>query len=200
MDGVAAVLTAAGESTRMGRPKALLPWGGPSLLAHQVHALADAAYSPIIVVLGHDADRLRPEVPPLPPVTVTVNPHYREGRSTSVVRGLQEVPAEAAGVLVISVDQPRPANLLRRLREAFEAARPPMAVPAYHGGAGHPPLFSTALLPELLAITEERQGLREVVARHRQRRLLVEVDTPLALSNINTEADYEEALRLAEGP
>ena len=200
MAGVAAVLLAAGESTRMGQPKALLPWVGRSLLAHHVYALADAAYGPIIVVLGHDAERLRPEVPALASVSVTVNPRYKEGRATSVVRGLQEVPAEATGVLVISVDQPRPATLLRRLREAFEEAHPVMAVPAYRGSAGHPPLFSAFLVPELLAVTEERQGLREVVTRHRHERLLVESDTPLALTNLNTQADYEEALRLVEGP
>ena len=199
MTGVAAVLLAAGESSRMGDPKALLPWQGLPMLSYQVHALAEAAYGPIIVVLGHQAERLRPAVPPLPSTTVTENLRYREGRSTSIIHGLREVPAEADGVLLISVDQPRPAAMLRQLREAFEAAiQPPLALPAYRGRTGHPPLFSTALIPELLAITEERQGMREVVSRYLDQRLLVEVDTPLALININTQADYKEALRLAE--
>ena len=198
MPNVAAVLLAAGESTRMEESKALLPWRGQPLLRHQVQALHDAAFRPIIVVLGHHSDRLRPIVPPLPSTVVVENLRYRRGRSTSVVCGIERVPANATGVLVLSVDQPRPASMLRRLREAFEESRPRLAVPAYEGRAGHPLLFSAALVPELLAITEERQGMREVMSRHHEDRLLVEMDTPLTLTDLNSRADYEAALPLAE--
>ena len=197
MPAVAAVLLAAGESTRMGTLKALLPWQRDlSILASQVHALSDAGYRPIIVVLGHEAARLRSEVPPLPDVTVVENPNYAEGRATSVVRGAREVPPNAEGVLIASVDQPRPAGMLRTLREAFERKRPAIALPAYEGVTGHPPLFAGALLPELLAVTEEGEGLRAVVSAHHDERFLVPVDTPLALTNLNTQEEYEAALKL----
>ena len=199
MSGVAAVLLAAGESTRMRTLKALLPWQqGLSILASQVHALSDAGYTPIIVVLGHEAARLRGEVPMLPGVTVVENPRYKEGRATSVVRGVQEVPPNTEGVLIASVDQPRPTDMLRTLREAFQRERPAIALPAYEGRTGHPPLFAASLLPELLTVTEEREGLREVVSAHHGGRLLVPVDTPLALTNLNTQEDYEAALKLLD--
>ena len=196
---VAAVLLAAGESTRMHEMKALLPWlGGRSLLAHQAHALAEAGYEPIVVVLGHLAERLRQVLTGPEPMQIVENPRYREGRTTSITAGLRALPDDIAAVLIVSVDQPRSGALLARLREAWLAQRPPIAVPSLDGNAGHPPLFDTALLPELRAITEEGQGLREVVSRHRAERVLVPVDDPLTLTNLNTREQYEAALRLAQ--
>lgn len=196
---VAAVLLAAGESTRMHEMKALLPWlGGRSLLAHQAHALAEAGYGPIVVVLGHLAERLRQVLTGPEPMQIVENPRYREGRTTSITAGLRALPDDVAAVLIVSVDQPRSGALLARLREAWLAQRPAIAVPSLDGNAGHPPLFDTALLPELRAITEEGQGLREVVSRHRAERVLVPVDDPLTLTNLNTREQYEAALRLAQ--
>ena len=196
---VAAALLAAGESSRMQEMKALLPWiGGKPLLAHQTQALWAAGYAPIIVVLGHLADRLRQALTGPEPTLIVENPRYREGRTTSIVAGLRALPDDVAGALVVSVDQPRSVRLLAALREAWLASRPPIAAPSLDGQAGHPPLFSASLLPELLAITEERQGLREVAARHRAERLLVPVNDPLTLTNLNTREEYEAALRLAQ--
>ena len=199
MSSIAAVLLAAGESSRMGRSKPLLPWldGGP-LVAYQTRALLDAGFTPVIVVLGHEAELVRPAVPTLPGVNVIEHPGYREGRSTSVVRGLQELPEEAAGLVVLNVDSPRPSPMLARLKEAFEKQGPALAVLSYRGQPGHPWLFSANLLPELLAITEEHQGLREVENRHQDESLLVEASSPLALVNINTPQEYEQVLEMAK--
>ena len=196
---VAAVLLAAGESTRMHEMKALLPWiSGRPLLAHQAHALAEAGYDPIVTVLGHLAERLRQVLTGPEPLQIVENPRYREGRTTSITAGLHALPDDVSAVLIVSVDQPRSGALLSRLREAWLASRPAIAVPSLDGNAGHPPLFDAALLPELRAITEERQGLREVVSRHRSERVLVPVDDPLTLTNLNTREEYEAALRLAQ--
>ena len=196
---VAAVLLAAGESTRMHEMKALLPWiSGRPLLAHQAHALAEAGYDPIVTVLGHLAERLRQVLTGPEPLQIVENPRYREGRTTSITAGLHALPDDVSAVLIVSVDQPRSGALLSRLREAWLASRPAIAVPSLDGNAGHPPLFDAALLPELRAITEERQGLQEVVSRHRSERVLVPVDDPLTLTNLNTREEYEAALRLAQ--
>ncbi len=210
MNEVAAIILAAGESSRMGEPKALLPWPSPAgpttLLRHAVDSAADAGYAPIVVVLGHDADRLRGAVSARPEalearadVRIVVNERYREGRATSIVAGVQDLDRELAGVLVGSVDQPRSVAMLRSLREEWlvTSPRPMVAAPAYDGRAGHPALFDASLISELLSISEERQGLREVVARHRAARLLVATGDPLCLTNVNTPEDYERALALA---
>ena len=196
---VATIVLAAGESKRMGRNKGLLPWTtGEPLIVTQVYALAEAGYGPIVVVLGHEADQVGPQVPPLPGVTVVEHSGYRQGRSTSVIRGLQALPAGVSGVAVLNVDSPRSAEMLRRLRVAFEASKPALAVLGHHGQEGHPWLFAAALLPELTAITESGHGLREVEARHWRERLVVEAGSPLALTNINTPQEYEAALAMAK--
>ena len=105
---VAAVLLAAGESTRMHEMKALLPWlGGRSLLAHQAHALAEAGYEPIVTVLGHLAERLRQVLTGPEPLQIVENPRYREGRTTSITAGLGALQDDVEAVLIVSVDQPR---------------------------------------------------------------------------------------------
>jgi molybdenum cofactor cytidylyltransferase len=198
MATVAALLLAAGESTRMGRSKPLLPWlEDMSLVSFQVRALAEAGFAPIVVVLGHEAERVRPAVPGLSGVTIVEHSDYLQGRATSVVHGLKSLPPGIDAVTVLNVDSPRSAVMLRRLREAFEVSGPLLAVLAHQGEEGHPWLFSSDLLPELFAISEEHKGLREVEARHESERLLVEAGSAIALTNINTYAEYGKALRLA---
>ena len=91
-----------------------------------------------------------------------VNERYQDGRSTSIVAGLRPLPLpRTEAVLVASVDQPRSVELLLALREAWERKRPPIAVPSLNHRVGHPPLFSAALLPELLGVTEEQEDTEE---------------------------------------
>jgi molybdenum cofactor cytidylyltransferase len=195
---IAAVLLAAGESTRMAEMKALLPWtSGQPLLAYQADAIDSAGYRPIVVVLGHMASRLREELCDYPNAEVVENTRYQQGRSTSIVEGLRVLPHDIDGILILSVDQPRSTNLLMTLKEAWSESLPPVAVPSLQGRAGHPPLFSADLRPELSSIVEEREGLREITARYRDQRLLVPVDDPLTLTNLNTRDQYDAALQLA---
>ena len=197
---VAAVLLAAGESTRMGEPKALLPWGGQPLIAYHVSALHEAGYAPLVVVLGHDAERVASALPGHISLYAAVNERYAQGRTTSIVLGVRRLlDADVDGLLIASVDQPRSAGMLRTLREAFERERPQIAVPSLGGRPGHPPLFAGGLLPALLQVSEETEGLRQIMRDFHDGRLLVPVDDPLTLTNLNTQEEYEAALKLAGG-
>ena len=131
---------------------------------------------------------------------MTEHPGYRQGRSTSIIRGLRSLPAQVSGVTVLNVDSPRPAEMRRRRRVAFATSKPALAALGHDGQEGHPWLFAAALLPKLLAITEEGQGLRKVEARHQSERLVVEAGSTLALTNVNTLERYEAALALARMP
>ena len=196
---VAAILLAAGESTRMGETKALLPWiDGEPLVAYQARALHAAGYDPIVVVVGHDAERVTDALPSELELTVIFNDRYRQGRSSSIFAGaLPLATPETDAALVISVDQPRSAAMLRTLREAWEAERPSIAIPSRERRSGHPPLFDASLIPELLQLTEETEGMRQVLHNFADERLFVNVDDPLTLTNLNTYEDYETALLLA---
>jgi molybdenum cofactor cytidylyltransferase len=198
---VAAILLAGGESSRMGESKALLPWTtGESLIAYHVHALHEAGYHPIIVVLGHAPEEIESALPDDVEVIVVVNGLYQSGRSSSIITGVKMVAAQDVDAFVVaSVDQPRTVAMLRTLRETWEREQPLIAMPSYQHHSGHPPLVDIALMTEILQITEQEQGLREVIRNYAGDRLFVNVEDPLALANLNTREDYEVALETAKG-
>lgn len=179
---VAAVISAAGRSSRMGRPKALLEWRGLPLIAHQVRLLAGLGQ--VVVVLGHGADAIRPFVPVQGNLKVVEHPGYDAGRSSSLVAGFKALSGNPAGVLVVAVDQPLVPGVVERLLEA----RGDVAQPVFQGRRGHPVLFRGELLPELLAIDEAGEGLRAVVRRHSREEVSVE-DGGIWV-DLNEPADY----------
>jgi molybdenum cofactor cytidylyltransferase len=189
-----ALLLAAGESARMGRPKALLPWQGGTLVEFQVEQLLAGGIERVILVLGHEAEAVRRVASPLPRTAAVWNPDYATGKTSSVRAGMEATPADADALLVLAVDQPRPAGLIRRLRQAHEASDALITVPAFGGRHGHPTIFSRELFPEIRGVREETQGLRAVRRRHRARTQAVETATRLLMIDINTPDEYQDAL------
>ena len=178
----------------MGQPKALLPWQGGTLLEFQVEQLLAGGIERVVLVLGHEAERIRSTVSTLPRTTIVINPEYVTGKTSSVRAGMDVIPADADAALVLSVDQPRPAALIRRLRQAHETAGALITVPAFGGRRGHPTIFARALFPEMRAITEETQGLRAVRHRHYADTHVLETTTRAPLIDINSPEDYQAAL------
>jgi molybdenum cofactor cytidylyltransferase len=212
---ISAILLSAGESTRMGRPKALLPWGGATLLEYQVAELCAAGVEDVVVVLGHAAEEIRPRVPARPStgsgqVRVVVNEAYREGRASSLRAGAAALPDSADPIVVLGVDQPRPRRVHERLLSAHRGARALITLPASDGKRGHPAVLSGTLLPELRAASEEAQGLRGIIAAHegevreapfillQHESMAGEPDllALIVLLDINTPEEYEDALDL----
>ena len=194
----AAILLAAGESTRMGGPKALLPWGGTTLIAYQVGELLGAGVDHLVVVLGHAADEVRPHVPFQ--ARVVVNEAYRQGRASSLRVGAAALPDDADQIVVLNVDQPRPSQVLRALLAAHREGGSLITVPVAQGRRGHPPVLAGSLLPELREASEGAQGLRGLIASHREAVREVALDSPLVLLDINTPAEYQRALAELDRP
>ena len=192
---IGAVLLAAGESSRMGQVKALLPWEGRTLLEYQLDQLAASRCEVVVVVLGHKAERLSPLIGERPglDVQVVLNPDYRAGKATSICVGVAVLAADLAAVLVLAVDQPRPAWLLDRLIDEHERAGALITVPERAGRRGHPPIFAGSLRDELLAVAEQTEGLREVMRRHAAEIRAIEIDDSLTHMNLNTPEDYQKA-------
>jgi molybdenum cofactor cytidylyltransferase len=188
---IAGILLAAGESTRMGQLKALLPWRGTTLLQSQAAALLEAGVSPLVVVLGHRASELRPLLPA--PVSVALNERYREGKSTSIVVGVSALPAGADAAIVVAVDQPTEVSVLVALIKAYRAAPAKVLLPSVNRRRGHPTLFDRALFADLRALSEEREGLREVMVRYEPDISYVDVDTDLVRINLNSPEEYAAA-------
>ena len=179
---VAFVVLAAGGSSRLGRPKQLLPFRGRTLLRRAVEVAAEAASAAaaddggddpavgtaargrVVVVLGADAERMRAELQGLP-VEVAVNADWASGLSSSVRAGL-DAAGDAGGVLFVAADQPFvTADLLGRIAAAFRAGAPIVAC-AYAGTLGVPALFDSTLFGELASL-EGDAGAKRVIERHR---------------------------------
>ena len=193
-----AVLLAAGESQRMGRSKPLLPWGDATLIEYQVRQLLDASLDRIIVVLGHAWEEVAPLVSG-ERLEVLVNDRYREGRASSVRAGAAAVWDEDEAVVILAVDQPRPAALLSRLLEAHRSGGGPITVPTFQGQRGHPVAYSGVLTPELRQVTDESRGLRGVTRAHAQQVQEVPLEDPTVLLDVNTPREYEAAHSLFFG-
>ncbi|MDP6102064.1 MAG: nucleotidyltransferase family protein [Dehalococcoidia bacterium] len=198
MDGISAILLAAGESTRMGRLKALLPWQGVTLVEYQVQSLQRAGVAEVVMVVGHRGGEVEAPVKGMPGVTTVVNPDYKQGKTTSIKAGLRNISSSAVGILVLAVDQPRPAQVVESVIKAHLEQGALVTYPVYSGHGGHPIVFSASLLPKLLAITEGGQGLREVTLRHRESTYKLQVDSPIVTVDVNSPEDLQEALTLFE--
>ena len=189
-----ALLLAAGESVRMGRPKALLSWQGGTLVEFQIEQLLTGGVERVVLVLGHQADAVQRVASPLARTTIVLNQDYATGKTSSVRAGLEAIPNHADALLVLAVDQPRPAGLIRRLRQAHETSDALITAPSFGGRYGHPTIFRRELFPEMRDIREETQGLRAVRRRDRERTQVIETATRVPLIDINTPEEYQDAL------
>ncbi len=195
MPEVWAILLAAGESSRMGQLKALLPWRDATLLEYQLHSLLDAGVGRVIVVLGHDADRLKPLVESADGASWTVNPDYLQGKTTSLKTGVAALAGQqVSDVLLLNVDQPRSADTVRTLLERHLASSYRITIPTHGGKGGHPILIAAELMPEMAEIEEESLGLKAVVRRHADATERFELDDPSVLLDLNTPEQYQKAL------
>ena len=193
--GAWAILLAAGESSRMGQLKALLPWRGQTLLEHQISALREGGADRVVVVLGHRADELRPLVQGKDGVSWTLNPDYLQGKTTSIKAGLSALDSGSVDdILLLNVDQPRSAGDIGRILNQHRAHDCAVTVPEYNGKGGHPIVLSARLLPELREIGEETQGIKAVVRRRPESVNRVPLENPEILLDLNTPEDYQAAV------
>ncbi len=191
---LAAVILAAGFSSRMGRFKPLLPLGEASALGHIAAAYRRAGVTKLLAVSGHAVEELKAEAAALG-IPVAHNPSYAEGMFSSARAGLATVSG-ARRVFVHPVDIPlvRP-DTLGYLAIRADELNCAVALPEFLGETGHPPLIDAALIPEILASTGE-DGLRGALARRNPRRIPV-ADRNI-LFDMDTPEAYAEALRRRE--
>ncbi len=188
-DSVAGVVLAAGLSSRMGSNKMLIELGGQTLVRRAVSTAVAAGLDPVVVVVGHDSERVRHELSGLR-CTAVFNPEYVRGIHASLRAGLAALPADAGAAVVLLGDMPLvEAAMLRALVEAFRKGSAPLAISTYGEVIAPPILYSRALFPELRAIDDEGCGKR-VVKQHRAE--AIELRWPEeTLTDLDSPADVE---------
>jgi molybdenum cofactor cytidylyltransferase len=191
---VAAVLLAAGESSRMGVAKPLLPWFGRPLALAQIASLIKGGADDVYVVTGKSDMELRPLLKNVPHVHRVHNPHFAEGKTTSVKAGVAALPEGISAIVLLAVDQPRPAWVVRRVLESHIASGKVLTSPRNEGHGGHPLVFAASLRAEFAAITEDQKGIRAVFNKHAHEMNRVEFDSEIVRLDLNTPKAYREAL------
>ena len=188
---IAGVVLAAGTSSRMGRNKLLLPLGQQSVVRRAVSTALAAGLQSVLVVLGHESDRVQQALDGLR-YTPVRNPHYAQGLHTSLRAGIAAVPAEAQAALILLADMPRvTADMVRTLVEGYRSGTRPLVVSTYAGVEAPPMLYDRSLFPELLALEGDGCGKR-VVKRHREESLQVPWPAS-ALADLDVPADVDAA-------
>jgi molybdenum cofactor cytidylyltransferase len=189
---IVAVILSAGESSRMGRPKALLPIDGVRFVEKIVSTLKSTNVGNIIVVLGHNAEAIRRKISDLP-VTILINHDYKQGQLSSLqvaIRHLESSGSPVDGILVHLVDHPYiEAKLVNLMIDRFYETKKLIVVPRFQDRRGHPVIFARALFSELLAAGTD-QGAKPVVHAHRDDTLEIDTDDKGVLIDIDTPEEY----------
>jgi nicotine blue oxidoreductase len=182
---LAAVILSAGASSRMGRPKALIPFRGTTFLGHLIAVTRHPRIGVTRVVLGAGAEAIR-EGANLDPAMVVLNPAWEKGQLSSICSGIRSlVGLSTDGIVLCPVDHPIvSAQLVGDLVERFYSANQAVVLPTYNGRRGHPAIFSNALYSELLAASPDK-GARSVVWEHAADVVEVPTDEEGIVLNIN---------------
>jgi molybdenum cofactor cytidylyltransferase len=194
---VGLIVLAAGGSSRLGHPKQLLPYRGRTLLRHAAETALLSVCRPVVVVLGAQPDRLRPELSGLD-VRVVDNPGWEAGMGSSIRAGLaalETASPDGAGLVLMLCDQPLvSAAALDALVQAHADTGSPFVASAYADTRGVPAFFSRALFPELRALPDA-QGAKPLLARHAAE--TVALPLPMGVWDVDTEADYNRLFETA---
>ncbi len=195
------IILAAGRSTRMGTPKALLSAGRGRASPTFVHLLAqtllDGGVTDALIVGRPDDEPLQRELERLGrSVRYVVNTRAETGQLSSVVAGLNAADRPGVrGILVTPVDSPFVrSSTIRALIETASAAHPPIVRPAYHGRHGHPVIFARAVFDELRR-ADASVGAKAVVHAHAADIVNVEIDDPGVLADVDTPEDYDRIIK-----
>jgi len=189
----AGIILAAGESRRMGRPKALLPFRDGTFVS-EIAATFAGSCSPVIAVFGFDAARVMRQAKGS--FVRVENADYKKGMLTSLQAGLRAVPGDCDAALITLVDHPavEPSTV-----DALFRAEAPIVIPRFAGKRGHPVLVGREIMQEFLAEPPENM-VRDVIDRHTSEILYIDVDDRGISDDIDSPELYQQLLAREAGP
>jgi len=175
---ISGVVLAAGMATRFGSTKQLVHLRGKPLVQHVIDAADAAGLDEIVVVLGHDANRVADALR-LPPSARTVkNPRFAEGQSTSLRIGLEAVGPGSEALVILLGDEPgTDVRDIRAVVEAYRRTRAPVVRVRYRDDPGHPVLIAREAWPAASEVTGDR-GARDLIRDHPDWVVEVDIDRP----------------------
>jgi CTP:molybdopterin cytidylyltransferase MocA len=192
-DKLAAVILAAGRSSRMGAFKPLLPFGPDTVIERVISTVREAGVETLRVVVGWQADHLIP-VLERSGVPWVKNERFEEGMYASIQAGVGSLPAGVSAFFLLPGDMPLVrAATLSRLIAAWDQRPGGILYPCHEGRRGHPPLIAGAYIPEILH-GAPLGGLRVLLGRHAQEARDIECEDPGILVDLDTREEYRQSL------
>lgn len=189
---ISGLILAAGESSRMRSPKALLTIDGVTFTERIASIMHECRVDPVFVVAGAHVDEIRLQFAGTAGFTVLYNSRYMHGQVSSLKEGLRHLPTGTTAVLVWPVDQPLArTDTIKKLVAAFETGGKALAIPSFEGRHGHPVLYGPRAIQTILSL-KKNQTAKEIRAAYAEQTLFVEVDDPGILIDIDTPEDYQE--------
>lgn len=195
---IAAIILAAGQSKRMGKPKLLLPWGNVTIIEHVISIFAEAGLEQILVVTGAAHEQIHEIIwksSETYPVETVYNRDYESGEMLSSIQcGLRSLTGKAIGAAMIGLgDQPQvQEGSVRSVRDAFLQTESPLVAPSFQMRRGHPWLVARPLWGEILEMSAA-QTPRDFLNTHAKDIHYVEINSPSILADLDTPQDYHAA-------
>jgi molybdenum cofactor cytidylyltransferase len=173
----------------MGAHKLLLPLGDQPIIVHTVRATLAASLAPVLVVVGHQADDVEAALAQTA-AQIVRNPDHLSGLSSSIRAGVDALPSQVEGAIMLLADQPLvPATHLTQLARTAERSQAPIVASRLAGGRITPVYFRRALFEELRQVMGDEGG-RSVIARHAHETVYVDLADEATALDIDTPADY----------
>lgn len=189
-----AMILAAGESKRMGKPKLLLPFGEKTMIETIVATVVSSKVEQTLVILGSDREKTEEKIKDYP-IKIVYNRDFRSGMLSSVQCGFKSLPGETRAVLVVLGDQPKiSTTVINKLIDAYKSSGKGIVLPVYKKERGHPVLIDLKYGEEVENLSPE-VGLRGTVYNHPEDILEVEVETLSIFQDIDYMEDYKKELK-----
>ncbi|MFF2587650.1 NTP transferase domain-containing protein [Peribacillus butanolivorans] len=190
---VGAVILAAGMSTRMGKPKLLLPLNGQPLFKHALKATVDVSLQPIVLIAGHYIEEIRHYTHDFEDIEIIYNQNYANGMASSLKLGIQAVKKDVDAVMVFLADQPLVSkSIVQLLIDHYKAHKHEgirIVRSKYKEDLGHPILFDAELFNEFDSI-EGDQGGKEIIKKYTQLTKIISFDNQMWGMDVDTPEDY----------
>jgi molybdenum cofactor cytidylyltransferase len=187
---IAPIILAAGDSKRMGYPKALLPIREATFLTRILGIVNETGLATPVIVLGRAAAIVQPTIKDWP-ARVQINADPDRGQLSSIQLGLSSLDEDAIACMIWPVDQPAvSARLVRDLAQLFLDSGCALAFPKFGDRRGHPAVFGRALFREFLEAPPEA-GAKKIILRHLEDAVELPTDESAVIQDIDTPLDYE---------